>query len=196
MPLEIEVKLRTEAGEVGALRVLLREIGAECHGARSERNLVFDTRDRQLVREDKLLRLRTTDRGRDGILTYKGPARSGRYKQREEIEQTVAEGDDGALAIEPLLAALGYEVECLYEKRREVWACPGCEVVLDELPTIGWFVEVEAQSEERVREVVDLLGLTGREDCRNYLAILQAEGAFVGEWPRRAEFECGRRQSP
>ena len=39
------------------------------------------------------------------------------------------------------------------EKRRRLWRLGGCEVALDELPTLGSFVEIEGPDDERITDV-------------------------------------------
>jgi adenylate cyclase class IV len=58
-----------------------------------------------------------------------------------------------------LLARLGFVETVVYEKRRETWQVGVCEVVLDELPQLGWFAEIEGPSESAVRECRTKLAL-------------------------------------
>jgi len=93
------------------------------------------------------------------VVTYKG-AKGGEgggegVKSREEIEVVV---DDRGAAVE-LVGRLGFGVTLSFEKVRETWRLGGTEVVLDTLPHLGLFVEVEAGTEVEVREALGRLGL-------------------------------------
>lgn len=106
-----------------------------------ERNLRFDTRDRDLQREGRLLRLRQAQQVH---LTYKdgGQIKQGVWSRRE-IEIVVSDFN----TTRELLQALGYEIVFIYEKYRTTYEMGKTEVVLDELP-YGDFVEIEGGFEE------------------------------------------------
>jgi adenylate cyclase class 2 len=140
MPVETEIKLRLADGAAHA-RELLERLGFTQTSPRQlEVDQVFDLPGQTLRRSGHLLRLRR--RGAQWILTYKGPARSGRHKSREEIETNLADGE----AFEVILAALGYERTFRYEKYRTKFS--GADkngsgiVTIDETP-IGSFLELE-----------------------------------------------------
>jgi adenylate cyclase class 2 len=155
--MEIEVKVRV--GSHDAVRQRLSALGAVCEGTAHETNTFFDTPDRRLLREDRGLRIRVNrrDNGENLVVTYKGPKTTGPsgVKSREEVEVEV--GDHDALVC--LMGHLGYHVTLSFDKRRETWRLPDAEVVLDTLPHLGTFVEVEAASETTVRSVLARLGL-------------------------------------
>jgi len=161
VPMEIEIKFRLEEPEV--LRERLRQLGAEPLGTVRERNWILDAADASLRGCGCALRVRSEQpEGAGGgrvTLTYKGPrqpdASAPGLKIREEIE-TAAEDETALLAI---LSRLGFHPEVHYEKRRETWRLNKCLVTLDELPTLGWFAEVEGPDPAAVREVQDLVAL-------------------------------------
>lgn len=157
MAREIEVKYRVS--DVAALRERLRNRRAERVGARFELNRILDSPKHTLRDFRGLLRVRSTrdeDSGKcSGCITFKGPRTPGPVKMREEIETSV--GD--AQAAMDFLARLGYRDFLCYEKRREIWRLANCEVCLDELPRLGWFVEIEGPSAESVMDLAKLLEL-------------------------------------
>lgn len=157
MPLEIEAKLRvTDLAEV---RRRLRAAAAHADGELLEVNRYFDTADHALLSRDSGLRVRTTasvwQNQTRHVVTYKGPRQAGELKRREEIEFEVSDADLAG----QLLANLGYQPELSFEKRRETWSLGGCEVVLDELPLLGSFVEIEGPSADAIEAVRRILGL-------------------------------------
>lgn len=150
MPREIEAKLKLD--DVEGLRRRLVEVGAVRLGCETLRDDYLDTADQRLLTVGHGMRIRV---GEKAILTYKGPRRESRFKAREELEVGV---DDPAVLLE-LLTNVGFQVIFSYEKRRETWRLDACEVMVDELPTLGFFVEIEGTAEETVADVIERLSL-------------------------------------
>lgn len=148
---EIECKLAVNyPAEISAQ---LEELGATDHGQVHERNWVFDTPDRHYRDNNKLVRLRQDSRGR---LTYKGPVVEGNdFRHREEVEVEV--GDVETMRL--ILSRLGLEETWFYEKKRHTWEYRECEVVLDTLPELGDFIEVEGLGDGEISAVLTDLGL-------------------------------------
>lgn len=160
MAREIEIKLRVS--DPASARARLAEIAGRGEPAVFEVNTIFDRPDGELRRGGSALRVRqcfdpaTPARPVGATLTYKGPRGAGPLKSREERETPVAEPDEVAA----ILARLGYQPVIRYEKRREAWALGGCAVVLDELPGLGSFIEIEGPDEAAIRAAQARLGLT------------------------------------
>lgn len=157
MPVEIEAKMKVN--DLGATRDRLRDLGAERVGSVLEENGYFDWPDGELKRSDIGLRVRrerdeATGRERFRV-TYKGKQGEGELKQREELESDVTDGG----TVQAILDRLGLVRSLRFEKRRETWTLDGCEIVLDELPVLGTFVEIEGDSEAAVMGVRDKIGL-------------------------------------
>jgi len=133
---EIEIKLRVPDAARG--RRLLRAAGFRVSKPRVfESNIVFDTPELGLRTAGLMLRVRDV-KGR-ATLTYKGPVKAGKHKNREELE--IDSGDPGMLAA--ILERLGFQPVFRYEKfRTEFHRDPGGEATLDETP-IGVFLELE-----------------------------------------------------
>ena len=107
-----------------------------------ERNALFDTPDRRLMRDRQILRMRQY--GGDWVVTHKRPPAgnddSSPYKERLETETHVADGEAmGAVFVE-----LGYAPMFRYEKYRTEFSDTQGDghLVLDETP-IGNFAELE-----------------------------------------------------
>lgn len=136
---EVEIKIAM-AGAREARRLLA------AHGFRVLRRRVFqddivlDDARRSLKRAGCLLRLRRS--GARAWLTYKGPARPGPHKDREEIEILLAAG--ALSGAQRILERLGFAPVFRYQKYRTEYAREGEPGVaaLDETP-IGAFVELE-----------------------------------------------------
>lgn len=182
MGIEIEVKVRVEDHEPVRRRLIdLRASGGELT---HELNVFFDTLDGKLRSARRGLRLRRSQYagGCSVVLTCKGPADGPEQgvKTREEIEVRLP-ADGGAEAMTAILGRLGYVPTLSFEKRRETWHLAEAEVVLDTLPKLGLFVEVEAADAGRVREVLSWLGLGQAESvAESYLAMMAQLAASLG----------------
>lgn len=173
MGIEIEAKMRL--GDVIRLESRLETVSARRGREVLEQNTYFDTPHGALTTQDQGLRLRVEteiDASQSiAIVTHKGPCASGQLKQRAET-QFVA---DDPQAARQLLTALGFSRQISFEKRRRYWHADPCEVVIDTLPYLGDFVEIEGPSQEAVMQMRQTLGLDGLELIRaSYIAMLQA----------------------
>ena len=117
----------------------------------------FDTSDSQLTRSDRCLRLRVEGQADEAsfVLTYKGAKEASDFKKRREVNLPVGDRD----AAEALLDGLGYQKALVFNKRRHLWRLLDCEVALDELPLIGFFVEIEGPNAEAISRVRQTLNL-------------------------------------
>ena len=172
MGIEIEAKMRLE--DVGGLESRLGALAARRGREVLEENTYFDTPQGSLTSQDQGLRLRI-ETEIDGpapvaIVTHKGPCASGQLKQRAET-QFVA---DDPHAARQLFVALGFSQQITFEKRRRYWHADACEVVIDTLPYLGHFVEIEGPSQEAVMQMRQILGLGELELIRtSYIAMLR-----------------------
>jgi predicted adenylyl cyclase CyaB len=182
MPIELEIKLRTP--DLEAAREQLRAGGAERVRSGLEWNLIYDRPDGSLRAAGTGLRLRTfrPDEGEPtpATLTYKGPREAGPMKRREEIELHTEDTAEAKVMLE----RLGFTTVLQYEKRREIWQCGGCEVVLDEVPHLGCFLEIEGPDEAAIEQVRDDLGWTQLiVEPRSYVALVLEHCAAYGIEP-------------
>jgi predicted adenylyl cyclase CyaB len=150
MAVEVEAKVKVD--DLDAVRRQLAEVGAVFIRSVRERNTYLAT-----ANEDEGLRVRH-EVGENHVrtrITFKGPRQAGRMKRREEIEIDV---DDAASSVK-IFERLGHGVTLQFEKDRETWTLDGCEVVLDRLPLLGTFVEVEGADEAAIDAVLRRLDL-------------------------------------
>jgi adenylate cyclase class 2 len=61
--------------------------------------------------------------------------------------------------MEKMLIALGYNRVLVVEKKRKTWRYRDCVVALDELPSLGVFVEIEGPDDEIIGKAQEDLGL-------------------------------------
>ncbi len=187
MGIEIEAKFRI--GDMETMRRKLLAAGACPMGTVLEDNTYFDTPDARLRQSDCGLRIRTvkpTDGGAGrSVLTYKGPRRAGELKIRAEEETAI----DSPAAARAILAGLGYQPTASFQKRRESFCLGAARIELDELPALGFFLEIEAGDEKTVQSARKILGLTGEptitktyiEMVAEHLAARTASGASAHE---------------
>ncbi|MBA3273159.1 MAG: class IV adenylate cyclase [Chthoniobacterales bacterium] len=157
MAIEIEAKIKVSDHD--ATRARLRAIGGEHLSDVLETNTFFDTPDQKLRNADNGLRLRKINnlhgpRGQNSgqtthEVTFKGPKLPGTFKQREELQSTIEDGD----AVAAILERLGYSVALSFEKKRQSWQVQNCRVELDEVPRLGKYVEIEGPDEKSVESV-------------------------------------------
>jgi predicted adenylyl cyclase CyaB len=180
MPIEVEAKMAVP--DVEPVRATLKRLNATRGGLTLETNVFFDTKDQTLLKAGRGLRVRTNHDAATGrethVVTHKGPLLAGGVKSREETELTV----ESAAAAAALFAQLGFGKTLTFQKRRESWKLQACKIELDELPHLGWFVEVEGPDEATVMRVREALGLADRPIIKtSYVGMLADHLAERGE---------------
>jgi predicted adenylyl cyclase CyaB len=125
----------------------------------------YDTSDRQLKKQDLVVRIRTN--GEKKTIALKSPRidlPSG-MTSRIELEFLSAEGE----RVHHQLLSQGLQPNEAAEKERWSFVYQDCEIVLDKLPFIGSFIEIEGPSECAIHEIVNLLALSsGKVIRKNY----------------------------
>ncbi|MGD0552862.1 MAG: class IV adenylate cyclase [Sedimentisphaerales bacterium] len=172
MHIEIEAKLKVDSFK--GIEKRLKALDAEFLRERLHTDAYFDDAKLSLRKADSALRLRHQLIGRRDqiVITFKGPRREGRFKQRQEIQFEVS---DARLA-EMFLGAIGYKKMIVYQKKRRVWHYGECEVALDELPLLGRFVEIEGPGEKKIAAVQKKLGLEDLPHIhQSYAALMQKQ---------------------
>jgi adenylate cyclase class 2 len=168
MYIEIEAKLKVDSFK--SIEKRLKALNAEFLRERLHTDAYFDDKKSSLRKSDSALRLRHQLIGRRDqvVITYKGPARKGRFKQREEIQFEVGNAE----LAEKFLEAIGYRRSLVYQKKRKVWHYRDCEIALDELPVLGKFVEIEGPGAQRIAAVQKKLGLSDLPHIHDSYAVL------------------------
>lgn len=163
-----ETEIKFYVGDLAKIEARLVELGANLIQPRiHETNLRFDTSDRALRREGKVLRLRmdTTPK-----MTFKGPGLAAEgVISRTEIEFEIGDFAAG----KELIESLGYEVMVFYEKYRTTYAFNNTHIMLDELP-YGDFVEIEGVDSQAIHHLAKLLKLDiGKAITTSYHALFE-----------------------
>jgi adenylate cyclase class 2 len=181
--LEIEMKFRVT--DFAAVEQTLQAWNAAPQPALEEADHYFNAPDRDFGQTDEAFRLRSI--GMENRITYKGPKQGGPTKTRTEIEIGVEPGAEAANNFCKMVQHLGYRPTAVVKKRRTIYAFEragfSLQACLDEIETLGRFIEIEivaeAAQKERAQEVllgtVRDLGLPASEP-RSYLEMVLAKG--------------------
>ena len=125
----------------------------------------YDTPDGRLKNQDLVIRIRSN--GKKKTIALKSPRvelPSG-MTERIELEFLSADGEQ----VQEQLVKQGLNPNEAAEKERWTFVHDDCEIVLDRLPFIGTFIEIEGPSEDVITKMVHLLGLSSCQIVRkNY----------------------------
>ncbi len=149
----LEIEIRFKIKDVKKLREKLRKIGAKCTEHWDGYDVIFD-RKNELKKDGRTLRMRFRKQwGKKAKLTYKDPYKKHFLKIREELEVWI----ESSQIFFTILRKLGFEPIIRYEKRTNLWEYKKIELVIEELPRIGYFTEIEG-SEKEIRRFAKILG--------------------------------------
>lgn len=177
--LEVECKFRV--ANLTEVLGQLEQLGATVGATHEQLDRYYAHPARDFAQTDEALRMRLSEG--TWCVTYKGPKLDSQTKTRREIELPLAGGDAGAGQFAELLAALDFRPVLEVRKhRREAhvrWQETDITAALDEVASVGQFVELEIVSTEadldanraRVMSLAEHLGLTATER-RSYLELL------------------------
>ncbi len=188
MPTEIELKLRVTDPQT--VRARLAAVGARPIAEVLETNWILDTADRRLRAAGTGLRVRLSapvDGSAPPVatLTFKGPRTGGALKIREELE---TQAHDSATMLR-IFEELGYPPVITFEKRRAAFELGSCHVTLDELPRLGWFVEIEGPTAGAVEQARAKLAIEGAESvAETYVELAARHGDETASGIRELKF--------
>jgi adenylate cyclase class 2 len=156
MKKEIEAKFLQQNHQ--KIRAQLTALNATLvHPMTLMRRMVFDFPDRRLKAERAWVRLREELDGSIELMIKKVKS----DLLGETYEQAVLVSDYEAA--QKFVLSLGLVVKGEQESKREVWRINDTEIMLDEWPWVPPFVEIEASSEQAVRNVANKLQLNWDE---------------------------------
>jgi len=161
----IETEVKFFITDPAILREKLISLGALSCGNIFETNIRFEDKDKNLIKNKSLLRLRKDSKT---TLTFKSrtPDADSRFKMLRELEVEVS---DFSTAIK-ILESLGFIQEQIYEKWRETLVLGSTYFCIDKMP-FGDFLEIEGNKGEII-EYSSLLGLDWEERILlNYLEL-------------------------
>ena len=147
-----ETELRFKVDKFDSFIDKLNALGFSSSDWVLEQNYIFDDKDNNLMKKDVALRLRKA--GSDVTLTYKGASMDSDSKTREEIVTKVECFDK----MGKVLDKLGLSLFRVYEKKRKRFSNGSAEIVLEKIPFIGNWLEIEGES-DTINKVARDLGL-------------------------------------
>lgn len=125
----------------------------------------FDTPDGQLKKQDLVIRIRSHGNKKTIALKSARIELPSGMTERIELEFLSAEGEK----VQEQLTKQGLSPNESAEKERWTFLQEDCEIVLDRLPFIGTFCEIEGPSEDAIQKIVHLLDLSSFQTVRkNY----------------------------
>lgn len=173
MESEIEVKFLDV--NFDTVREKLKELGAVCEQPmRLMRRAIFRN---EFMKTGKDSYLRVRDEGDTVAMTYK-QFDSLSVDGAKEIGVAVDSFEDTVA----LLAQVGIPLKSIQESKRETWKLGETEIVLDEWPWIKPYIEIEGESEERLREVASKVGFNWADAVFGDVMV-----AYRAEYPHLSE---------
>lgn len=131
----------------------------------------FDTPDRQLNAHDLVVRIRSSNGKKTVALKSPRIENLSGTTNRIELEFLSANEEN----VHDQLLNQGLHAYEAAEKKRWTFIHNECEIVLDQLPFIGSFIEIEGPSEEAIQEIITLLSLSSFEVARQNYGELMKE---------------------
>lgn len=148
MDYEVEMKFRlTSPAEI---RAQLEGLGVTFSGPIEQRDMYFNHPSRDFAQTDEAFRIRSI--GEENRLTYKGPKVDAQTKTRQENEVSIEKGDAAREQMAAMLTSLGFrQVRTIIKYRQSghlFWEGVTIELAIDDVPSIGQFIELEAIADD------------------------------------------------
>jgi len=169
--LEIELKVRVDG--LGPVRQRLQQLGAEFCRRVHEHDVYYNAPHRDFAGTDEALRVRYADG--TAVVTYKGAKiKNLGLKAREELNTAVESGE----VFGQILDRLGFTRTAEVNKWRETYRFQDASIALDEVESLGTFVEIEVITDtgthaatEKIEKIKKELGITGVAILASYLEL-------------------------
>ena len=139
----LEIELKALCASHDEMRAKLDAMGAGRGKTVHEADQYFNHPSRDFKETNEALRLRMEDD--QCRITYKGPRLAGVAKSRFEAETAI--GD--AAVMTDVLEKLGFVKSGTVEKTREFYSIGDITVCLDDVKTLGTFIELEKLGEDK-----------------------------------------------
>ncbi len=149
--METELKFKIES--ITGTKDKLKKLGAKKVSSEFEQDFYFDNDKKTLWKTVKVLRIRKV--GRRGILTMKSGFKkvSKKFKVMRELEVNT----DNFQNLKIILGEIGYKVDGYKEKYRDTYRLDNVNILIDRLPYLGSYMELEGRGPD-INRVVKKLG--------------------------------------
>ncbi len=161
---KIECEAKLKIPDLETLLHKIAKLGWKQKGVDNEINEIY------VLKNGRSFRLRKVDGEKKILYTHKGENLPSRYKKKLESECELSPEQ-----VKKLLKHATYLGK--YQKKRMLYkAAKDCIVALDEVTSLGLYIEVEASDDEKITEVLFQLGLNPAEHIReSYFTLLQRQ---------------------
>ena len=168
--LEVEVKSRIDLSHA---REVLEGLDAKFLETEEHFDIYYNAPHRDFAKTDEALRIRSVNDRQ--VLTYKGKKLDDTTKSREEIQTNV----EAEAAIQ-ILERLGFKETARVQKLRDVFKIGDITICLDEVDSLGQFIEFEIisdadmeESKKRIFVMMEKFGLKPEDSIRkSYLELV------------------------
>lgn len=166
---EVEIKASTAPMTLEDIRTKAETAGFEESAILKETDVYFNAPDRNFMKTDEALRLRTYEdlaaETSKTAVTYKGPKTDSRFNTRTEFET----GVEDFATMYSLLTSLGYVPVFTVSKTRTELSKDGMTLCLDRVENLGDFIELEALTEDENKKEETVEKLLSLLDSRRFL---------------------------
>ncbi|MEM0350667.1 MAG: class IV adenylate cyclase [Archaeoglobaceae archaeon] len=163
--MEVEAKFKLKEGVLEKIERIARFLEEK-----EEFDLYFSHPCRDFAETDEALRIRVEKKIK---MTYKGPKVDEETKTREEVNLII---DNFENAVR-LLEFLGFRKYKSIRKKRRIYELNGAIICVDEVESLGKFVEIEVKGlseKQKIFEIARILGYSKEESIRlSYLELLE-----------------------
>ena len=136
-----------------------------------QREEYYDNHDQQLKKDDFVVRLRYVNKKL--FIALKGP----RKYDKDGINSRIELEYPGSEEIREHLDKQKLKPTAITEKRRWSFNINGTKIEIDQLPYIGWFVEIEGDTIEKIKEEFNI---QGKIITKNYGELLDEKLTELG----------------
>ncbi|ACX73426.1 adenylyl cyclase CyaB [Methanocaldococcus vulcanius M7] len=153
--IEVEVKVKIDNKE--EISKKLKELGFKYIKKKFQEDIYFNGIDRDFKKTDEALRIRDEDG--NFFITYKGPKLDNISKTREEIEVKIEDKEK----MRKILKKLGFKEVPPIRKIREIYKKGDIEASIDEVDSLGTFLELEKpvksmeEKDNALKEILTIL---------------------------------------
>ncbi len=148
-----EIETKFKINNPSAFKKRLSGIGARYQGKELQHDIYYCRKGGPPV---PVVRLRMLGKSKS-IFTVK-TAPKGPVPRGLKIRQEYETGVEDPATLDRMLRLMGYAVWFEKEKKRAAYAWEACHFFLDELPYIGWYLEIEA-THKKINDAARRLGL-------------------------------------
>jgi len=156
--METEFEAKFYPVDKGKIRKVLKKLGARL--IKPERKMRRAIASNRVYPQLKCDYLRVRDEGGNVRFSLKICAtRQGQVSDQKELDVLISDFDK----MVEMMDFLGFKPTKYQENLRETWEYKGAEIVIDTWPGLEPYIEIEAKSEDKVKEIAGKLGFKWEE---------------------------------